>query len=344
MGGDRGPEVAIPGAHLALERHPGLRLLLFGDETVLLPLVEQYPRVKAASRIEHTDVAVAMDAKPSQALRHGRRVSSMWRAIEAVKTGEADVTVSAGNTGALMAMARFVLKGMTGIERPAIAAIWPTVRGDSIVLDVGATVGADAQQLINFAVMGEALARAAFGLPKPSVGLLNVGVEEVKGVEQVREAGRRLRDSSLPIDYYGFVEGDDLGRGTVDVFVTEGFTGNIAVKTAEGTARQIAAYLREAMGRSVMSRLGYLLARGAFRALAEKMDPRSRNGGVFLGLNGIVIKSHGGTDDMGFASAMDLAVDMVENEVISKIADDLAVYHGGSRAAEAAKPAQAAAK
>jgi len=327
MGGDSGPEVVIAGAALGLERNPEVRLLLFGDEARLRPIIEGYPRVAAASRLVHCDVAVAMDAKPSQALRHGRRVSGMWQTIEAVKEGRANVALSAGNTGALMAMAHFVLKTMPGIARPAIAALWPTLRGESIVLDVGATVGADARQLVEFAVMGEAMARVVFGLSKPSVGLINVGVEEVKGLGEVKEAGRRLRASRLPIDYLGFVEGDDLGKGTVDVFVTEGFTGNIALKTAEGTARQIGSYLKQALKRSLMSRIGYLFARGAFRALTEKMDPRSSNGGVFLGLNGIVIKSHGSADAMGFASSMDLAVDMGRSDLVARIARDLAAYH-----------------
>lgn len=331
MGGDRGPEMVIAGADLGLERNPDARLILFGDQAQVGPILERYPRVVAASEFVHCEVAVAMDAKPSQALRRGRRVSSMWLALEAVKDGRADVALSAGNTGALMAMAHFVLKTMSDISRPAIAALWPTMRGESIVLDVGATVGADARQLVEFAVMGEAMARVVFGLTKPSVGLLNVGVEEVKGVGQVREAGRRLRESNLPIDYFGFVEGDDIGKGTVDVFVTEGFTGNIALKTAEGTARQIGVYLKQAMQRSVMSRIGYMFARGAFRALREKMDPRSMNGGVFLGLNGIVIKSHGGADAMGFASAMDLAVEMGSSDLVARIADDLNAF---SREAE----------
>ena len=249
-----------------------------------------------------------MDAKPSQALRQGRGKSSMWMAIDAVRQGEADVAVSAGNTGALMAMARFILKTLPGIQRPAIAAIWPTLRSESVVLDVGATIGADARQLVEFAVMGEAMARCLFGLEKPTVGLLNIGVEEIKGVEQVKEAARLLRELDLPIDYEGFVEGDDIGKGTVDVVVTEGFTGNIALKAAEGTAKQLASYLKAALSRTLMSRLGAVLAAGAFRALRDRMDPRKHNGGVFLGLNGVVVKSHGGTDALGFATAIDVAL------------------------------------
>ena len=336
MGGDRGPDTAVPGAALALERHPDVRFLLFGDERAARPLLDAAPRLREACSFAHTDVAVRMDDKPSQALRHGRRRSSMWLAIDAVKTGAADVAVSAGNTGALMAMARFNLRMIAGIERPAIAAIWPTLRGESIVLDVGATIGADAQQLVDNAVMGAAMARALFEIERPSVGLLNIGVEEVKGVEDVREAGRILRDTDLPgLDYFGFVEGDDLGKGTVDVAVTEGFSGNIALKTAEGTARQIAEYLKSAMSRSWSAKLGYILARSAFDLLREKMDPSKVNGGVFLGLNGVVVKSHGGTDAEGFASAIDIGYDMVKNDLLAKIQQGLAHYRGG-RAAQAA--------
>ena len=325
MGGDTGPEVAIGGAAIAIDRRPDLRFLIFGDEAAVRPVLDANPRVREKSEFHHCSVTVRMDDKPSQALRQGRWKSSMWRSIEAVKDGDAGAAVSAGNTGALMAMARFCLKSLPGIERPAIAAIWPTMRGESIVLDVGATIGADAKMLADFAVMGAAMARSVFGLDRPTVALLNVGVEEIKGVEQVREAGRILRELNRPgFEYRGFIEGDDLGKGTVDVAVTEGFAGNIALKTAEGTARQIAEYLRLAMGRTWAARLGYLFAQSAFRLLREKMDPRKVNGGVFLGLNGVVIKSHGGTEAEGFASAIDLAREMAKNDLIRMIAEDQA--------------------
>ncbi len=324
MGGDHGAAVVVPGAALSLDRHPELQFILFGDRGSVEPLLEQYPALKAASRLVHTEVAVAMDAKPSQALRQGRWKSSMWLALDAVKKAEADVAVSAGNTGALMAMAKFSLKTMPGIERPAIAALWPTLRGESIVLDVGASIGADVEHLIDLAAMGSAMARVLFDLDRPTVGLLNIGAEEVKGLEQVREAGRLLRERPLPhVEYFGFVEGDDIGKGTVDVVVSEGFSGNIALKTAEGTARQIAHYLRSAMSRTWRSKLGYLFARDAFRTLAEKMDPSRANGGVFLGLNGIVIKSHGGTDAKGFAAAVDIGYDMARYDLLTKINETL---------------------
>ncbi|MCK0197733.1 phosphate acyltransferase PlsX [Ancylobacter sp. 6x-1] len=320
MGGDHGPQVVLPGAEIALTRHPDIRYLLFGNEAKIREILAGRPRLAAASEIIHTDVVVEMDDKPSQALRRGRKVSSMWRAIDAVRLKEADCAVSAGNTGALMAMAKVNLKTMAGIGRPAIACLWPTRRGDSVVLDVGASIGASAQHLIDMAVMGAAMARIVFDIERPTVGLLNVGVEEIKGVEEVKEAGAALREADHPgIDYRGFVEGDDIGKGVVDVVVTEGFSGNIALKTAEGTARQVADYLRDAINRSWINKLGYLLARGAFRALREKLDPRRSNGGVFLGLNGVVIKSHGGTDAEGFASAVDIGYDMVRYQLLSRI-------------------------
>jgi glycerol-3-phosphate acyltransferase PlsX len=327
MGGDHGPDVVIPAAAIALVRHPDMQFLLVGDTARIEPVLADHPALTAKARIVHTDIAVTMDAKPSQALRKGRYRSSMWLALEAVKDGRADAAVSAGNTGALMAMAKFCLKTIAGVDRPAIAAIWPTVEAECIVLDVGANVGADARQLVEFALMGAAMARALFGLDKPSVGLLNIGVEEIKGLDQIREAASVLKEAPLPIRYHGFVEGDDVGQGVVDVVVTDGYTGNIALKTAEGTAKQIGQYMRAAMGRSLLARLGAVLAQGAFRALKEKLDPRQLNGGIFLGLNGIVVKSHGGTDATGFASAIDTAYDMASTGVVKRLASDVAGFH-----------------
>jgi len=338
MGGDHGPSVVIPGAALALTRRPNSRFIFFGDEKAIRPLLDGQPALAAASEIVHTDVAVRMDDKPSQALRSGRRTSSMWLSIDAVKTGTADVAVSAGNTGALMAMSTVHLRTMADVERPAIAALWPTLKGESIVLDMGATVGADAHQLVDFAVMGSALARIVFDIERPTVGLLNIGVEEVKGVEEVREAGRILRETNAPdLEYRGFVEGNDIGTGVVDVVVTEGFSGNIALKTAEGTARQIGSYLRSALTRTWRAKLGYLLAKPAFEALRDKMDPRRSNGGIFLGLNGLVVKSHGGTDAEGFAAALELGHDMARYELLERISKSLITYKqsGGTPSAAA---------
>src|SRR6478736_740061 len=243
MGGDHGPAVVVPGADLALAQHPDSTFTLFGDRATIEPLLAAHPRLRDASRLVHTEVAVRMDDKPSQALRNGRWKSSMWLAIDAVKRGEADVVISAGNTGALMAMAKFNLK---------------TLPGESVVLDLGASIGADADSLVDMAVMGSAMARVLLHLDRPKVGLLNIGVEEIKGLEPVREAGRILREEPPPhIEYIGFIEGDDIGKGTANVVVTEGFAGNIALKTAEGTSRQFAQYLRGAMNRTWTARLGY---------------------------------------------------------------------------------------
>lgn len=320
MGGDFGVSVVVPGAAISLKRHPDTEFLMFGDEKQINRELDKLPALKAVTRVVHTDVAVRMDDKPSQALRRGRKTSSMWLAIDAVKRGEADTVVSAGNTGALMAMARFNLRTLAGVDRPAIAAVWPTVRGESVVLDVGASIGGDAQHLAVLAIMGSAMARVLFDLERPTVGLLNIGVEEVKGVEEVREAADLLRKLNPPnLEFIGFVEGDGIGQGAADVIVSEGFSGNIALKAAEGTARQIAEYLRSAMGRTWRSRIGYLFARNAFQALRDKLDPRKVNGGVFLGLNGVVIKSHGGTDAEGFASAVDVGYDMVRYDLLTKI-------------------------
>ena len=327
MGGDHGPSVVIPAAAITAIRHPEARVLLVGDSARIEPELRAHLALAAKSQVVHTDIAVAMDEKPSQALRKGRWKSSMWLALEAVRDGRADAAVSAGNTGALMAMAKFCLKTIPGIDRPAIAAIWPTIEAECIVLDVGANVGADARQLAEFALMGAAMARALFGMEKPSVGLLNIGVEEVKGLDEIKKAAAVLKEAPLPIRYKGFIEGDDVGRGAVDVVVTDGFTGNIALKTAEGTAKQIGEYLRAAMGRSLLARIGAVLAQGAFRALKDKMDPRQLNGGIFLGLNGIAVKSHGGTDATGFASAIDLAYDMASNGVVKRLASDIAGFH-----------------
>lgn len=335
MGGDNGPSTVLAGADIALVRRPELSFHLFGEENAVVPLLDAYPRVKAVAKFTHCEVTVQMDDKPSQALRKGRWKSSMWRALEAVKSGECDVALSAGNTGALMAMSKFCLRTMAGIERPALAALWPTMRGESVVLDVGATINADAQQLIDFAMMGGAMARALLDVQRPTVGLLNIGVEEMKGLEEIRVAGQLLKEANLDhLEYVGFVEGDDIGRGTVDVVVTEAFAGNIALKTAEGTARQIGSYLRDAMSRTLLGKLGYLLARGAFNELKQKLDPRASNGGVLLGLNGIVIKSHGGTDGEGFANAIEVGYSMVRNGLLAKINQDLGDYHRAGFARE----------
>jgi phosphate acyltransferase len=325
MGGDKGPRVAVHGARLALRERRRTNFIFHGRREELEPLLEEFAELKPVSRIVHSDTVIAMDDKPSNALRRGRGNSSMWAALESVKNGEADAAISGGNTGALMAMATFCLRPMEGISRPALAAIWPTQRAEIVVLDVGATVGGDAQQLVDFSILGAALARALFDQESPTLGLLNVGTEDVKGHEEVRDAARVLAAASgkAGFRYHGFVEGHDMGSGTVDVVVTEGFAGNIALKTAEGTARQVGTWMRDAFRADVVSKLGALIAGQAINALRRKLDPRNINGAIFLGLNGIVIKSHGGTDETGFKAAVGLAYEMARSRLMDKIGEGL---------------------
>jgi len=327
MGGDAGPGIVVAALMRSILRHPNVDFILHGDETELKPLLAKRSKLVGRVTMRHTTERVRMDERPSLALRRGRN-TSMWRAIESVKNKEAAVAVSAGNTGALMAMSMFQLGTLDGISRPAIAALWPTKRGQSVVLDVGANVVVDADQLVDFAVMGEAFARAILGLERPTVGILNVGSEDVKGNDAVKGAAHILRNnSSLPIEFAGFVEGDDIADGTVDVVVTDGFTGNVALKTAEGTAKLVTHFLRSALRRSFLGRLGGFLAAGALSTLRRKLDPRASNGGIFLGLDGVVVKSHGGTDELGFASALDMAIAMARAGVVAKIIDDRRGVH-----------------
>ena len=319
MGGDEGASVVIPGAAISLSRHPDSEFLLVGDRAQIEPELAKHPALKAVSKVIHTDVAVKNDEKPSQALRRTRRASSMWLAIDAVKHGEADVAVSAGNSGALMAMGSLNLRTLPGVDPPALAAVWPTRRGDSVVLDLGATIGGDARHLATLAVMGSAMASVLFNLERPTVGLLNIGSEEIKGHEEIREAAELLRGMSAQLNYIGFVEGDGIGKGDADVIVSEGFSGNIALKAAEGTARQMFTLLREAMGASWLARIGYLFARGAFQKLRDKLDPNKSNGGLLLGLQGVVVKSHGGVSAEGFAYAVDVGYDVARNDLLTKI-------------------------
>lgn len=317
MGGDYGPAVTIAGLARTHNARPHTYFRLYGDAAKINAELKKHPKLAAASEVIHCDVEVEMDAKPSQALRKGRKVSGMWRAIQAVKDGEAQACVSAGNTGALMAMSKVILRTQPGIERPAIACIWPTIRGESVVLDVGANIGGTAAQYVQFAAMGAAYARTVFGIKKPEIGMLNIGVEEMKGTDAVKEAAELLSESEL--NFKGFVEGDGIGRGEVDVVVTDGFTGNIALKTAEGTARQMAEYLRQAMSSSLLTKIGYLFAKSGFAALRARMDPNASNGGMFLGLNGVVVKSHGGTDADGFATAVEVAIEAADADMLGEI-------------------------
>jgi glycerol-3-phosphate acyltransferase PlsX len=321
MGGDAGPGIVVSALLKSVQRHGDVQFILHGDEAVLNGLLARQPRLKGRVSVSHAPGRVSMEDKPSHVLRRGKD-TSMWHAIQCLKDGAGDVAVSAGNTGALMAVSMFGLGIIEGISRPAIATIWPTLKGQTVVLDVGANVSATEEQLVDFAVMGEAFAHVLLGLARPTVGILNVGSEEQKGNDGVKGAAQILRSSNLPMAFHGFVEGDDIAKGTVDVVVTDGFTGNIALKTAEGTARLVGAYLRQSLKRGLMSRIGAVIASGALDTLRRKLDPRAQNGGIFLGLNGVVVKSHGGADAVGFASAIDMAIDMARADINTRITAD----------------------
>lgn len=318
MGGDHAPQMVVKGANIARKRLPQVRFLMFGDEKRLAPLLAGVPKLAEVCEIRHTDEAVTNDTKPSVALRQGRQ-SSMRLAIDAVRDGAAAGVVSAGNTGALMAMAKMSLKMLPGIDRPAIASFLPTLRGETVMLDLGANVECDANNLVQFALMGDVFARTVLGCRQPTVGLLNVGSEDMKGHDEVRAAAAMLRATALPISFHGFIEGDDIPTGTVDVVVTDGFTGNVALKTAEGTVKLYSQFLRGAFRSSWLARIGFLFARHALQKVRNRTDPRRYNGAMLVGLNGIVVKSHGGTDAIGFANAIGVAVDMAMNGFNDKI-------------------------
>ena len=322
MGGDRAPAMVVAGAEIARTRHPDVRFIAFGDVDRMRPLLRRRARLAERLELRQADQVIGNEMKPSVALRAGR-ASSMRRAIDTVVAGEADCVVSAGNTGALMAMAKVVLKTLPGIDRPAIAAFFPTRRGESVLLDLGANVDCRPEHLGQFAVMGALFAKAVLGLVTPTIGVLNVGAEALKGNDVVKEAAAQLSVMDLPGHFHGFVEGNDIPAGTVDVVVTDGFTGNVALKTAEGTARLYAGWLRSTFRSSLFARLGYLLARNAFNKLRRRTDPRQYNGAMFLGLNGICVKSHGGTDAHGFANAIDVAIDLVRHGFNEKVKEEL---------------------
>jgi len=325
MGGDHGPSVVVPGIRDYIRQHggEGVRFLLHGDEAAIAAEMAKCRLTAETCEIRHTDKVVAMDEKPAQAMRRGKG-SSLWNAVESVKKGEAGAVVSAGNTGALMAISKLILRmSVAGLERPAIVASWPTLKGVTAVLDVGANIESDAEQLIEFAIMGEAFHAAVHGSGRPSIGILNVGSEDMKGHEEVREAHQILKNNALELNYHGFVEGDDIAKGTVDVVVTDGFTGNIALKTAEGTARFISTLLKEALTSNLQAKLGAVIAMPALKAMSRKIDPSAINGGPLLGLNGIVVKSHGGATATGFANAIRIAVDLARSDYLAKVGANL---------------------
>ena len=317
MGGDHGPSVVVPAVSRAAQALPGeIRFLLHGDEPTLTQLLARYESSRSRIEIRHTDKVVAMDEKPAQALRRGKG-TSMWNAVEAIREGEAQAAVSSGNTGALWTISRLILRMIGDLERPALVTSIPTPRGMTTFLDVGANIDCDAARLVEFAVMGEAYHRAANGTPRPTVGLLNVGSEEMKGHEEVREANRILREGKLDLAYHGFVEGDDITGGAVDVVVTDGFTGNVALKAMEGAARFMSAELRGALTGGLMPAVGAMMARSALMKFRERISPPPA--APFLGLNGIVLKSHGGANERDFAQAIRLAVDLARSGFSAEI-------------------------
>ncbi len=329
MGGDDAPDIVVRGIEYFLT-HQGqgrrARFLLHGDESAITPLLAKAPRTRERSEIVHTEKTVSMDDKPSQALRRGKD-SSMWNAIAAVKAGRADIAVSAGNTGALMAMGKLQLRMKQGVQRPALAASWPNTNGISVVLDVGANVDVDAAQLTEFAVLGEAYFKAIYKKENPSIGLLNVGTEDVKGNAVIKAAHERLSQSQLGLNYIGYVEGNDISGGRADVIVTDGFTGNVALKTAEGTAKLIGTFFNDALQGNLWSKITTWLNALALFKLKRRIDPRRVNGAVFLGLNGIVIKSHGGTDRVGFSNAVNIAIGLAETDFLHQIDQRLDALH-----------------
>ena len=314
MGGDNAPQIIVDGAAQTKIRHPYVKFSFFGNKIKLLPLISSSEVLKE-SEIVHTDEFIDANEKPSIAVRKGRN-SSMGMAIQSVKSGKADAIVSAGNTGALMAMAKLFLRPIEGINRPAIAAYFPTITGESCMLDLGANIDCDAKNLVQFAFMGQAFANIVMGVDNPSISLLNIGEEEQKGLDYIKEASQILSDLKSQINYAGFIEGDKIAQGISDVIIADGFTGNVSLKTAEGTALLVTSYLKKALSSSLSSKIGYLFAKKAINNFRLQMDPRKYNGAVFLGLNAVAVKSHGGTDAFGFANAICVAVDMVKYNFI----------------------------
>jgi phosphate acyltransferase len=324
MGGDEAPEMVVEGLALASRMHPSVRFRLFGPQQRLEALVSKHPSLQASVTFQDTDEVVTPEMKPSTAVRSLKR-SSMRLAIEAVRDGQAQGVVSAGNTGAYLALSKLILKTLPGIARPAIVSQIPTSKGESIMLDLGANLTCTAENLVDFALMGEAFARHVLHLPHPTVGLLNVGAEDLKGHALLQETAGRLRAHSSA--FYGFIEGDDISKGTVDVIVTDGFTGNVALKTGEGMIRLVFDALRAGFASSWVSKLAYLFARPLLKGIKEKFDPRRYNGAVWLGLNGVAVKSHGGTDALGFAYAVGMTIDMVEGGLNDAIAQAVESFH-----------------
>jgi glycerol-3-phosphate acyltransferase PlsX len=323
MGGDNGPQAVIDGCRLALDEGLKAKLLLVGQKSAIEKARRETNLPDERVTVLHAEGVVSMDDKPAKALRRAKD-SSMWAAIDQVKEGAAQGIVSGGNTGALMAIARMRLKMIEGVDRPAASALWPSMSGKAVVLDVGANVDVTAEQLVQFAIMGEAFFRAMTDTQKPRVGLLNIGEEDLKGSALIKHAAKVLREADPEMDFIGFVEGNDISSGEVDVVVTDGFTGNIALKTAEGTARLLGTWVKEALTANLLSKAGAALMMPSLKKLKGRMDPASVNGAPLLGLNGLVVKSHGGSEPAGIASALMLAEELAANPFLDQIKETIA--------------------
>ncbi len=325
MGGDGGPATMLAGAALAIERWPDLTFDLVGQQDAIKTVLDRLPKLRAASEIVHAPDMIEGHERPSQAIRRAK-TTSMGIAIDLVKQGRVGGAISGGNTGALMSMAKLSLRTLPGIDRPALAALLPTFgENDVVMLDLGANTECDTRNLVQFAVMGAAYARITMGLARPRTSLLNIGSEDQKGTDEIREAADILRASAhLPMDFRGFIEGDKLSRGESDVIVCDGFSGNIALKTIEGTARFVTDLLRRAFTSSIRSKFGFLISRPATELIRHHLDPNNHNGGMFLGLNGVVVKSHGSASEKGVANAIGVAMKLVADDITRRITDDLA--------------------
>ena len=321
MGGDNSPKVVIEGLALAHKRNPDIRFLVYGDEPKVTAEIAKFPALKEVCQIFHTEEFVHNEDKPSHVIRN--RETSMYKAVEAVKNGQAMAVVSAGNTGALMAISKLVLKTIQKIHRPAIVSVMPHINGKYVMLDLGANTECSAINLAEFAMMGDILARCALGISRPRVALLNIGAEEMKGKEEIHKAAQMIRNSHMNIDFIGYIEPHEIPNDKADVIVADGFTGNIALKAIEGTARLMVNLLKDVSARSIMSKLGFLLALPSLKRLKKKMDPGRYNGAMLVGLKGISIKSHGGADAFGFANAVNVAIDTVRNDLVGNIAKQL---------------------
>lgn len=318
MGGDYAPDVIIEGVAQVAKKDSSIFFLLFGDENRIYPLVQQYGLKQGQFKVHHTTQVIRADDKPAVAVRSGRE-SSMWKAIMSVRNGYAKAVVSAGNTGALMAMSKICLGTLSGIDRPAIAAILPSLTGPILALDMGANAECNSQNLVEFSIMGHVLYRILFQEQYPSVGLLNIGSEETKGREEIREAAAVLKNFEGKVNFKGFIEGNDICLGKTRIVVTDGFSGNVALKTIEGAAKFITTSLKSVVKESILATLGFVLAGRALKKLKKRMDPRTYNGAMFLGLNGISVKSHGGADAFAFSCAVEAAIRMARNDLCDKI-------------------------